>query len=256
MSTLKTLNENQEGLDEEEKEHSRLMKEQENCEKESMHDEPNLDDEEYARMIAISESHSRGDTKMAGLDIEDEEEEKKPLNYRKHSRRGYQPADMDSEEDDDHHRNDESFAKVRSGFNSYDSPFKKQASPVSSFMRRGELTRDTDSSNKFWTPQKYQNTAPYNQNLSSFDRRPFTSQRDLNEEFRQEVVQQVKVRVEELQSKMKSKSDMFYVLRHMCKSLAVYQFRRLSPSRIWRLSDSVYERHFNRIKEGKLVNLV
>ena len=53
MSTLKTLNENQEGLDEEEKEHSRLMKEQENFEKESMHDEPNLDDEEYARMIAI-----------------------------------------------------------------------------------------------------------------------------------------------------------------------------------------------------------
>ena len=51
MSTLKTLNENQEGLDEEEKEHSRLMKKQENFEKESIHDEPNLDDEEYARMI-------------------------------------------------------------------------------------------------------------------------------------------------------------------------------------------------------------
>ena len=107
-----------------------------------------MHDEEYARMITISESHSQGDTKMAGLDIEDEEE-KKPLNYRKHSRRGYQPADMNNEDDDEHHRNDESFAKVGSGFNSYDNPFKKQASPVSSFMRRRELTRDTGSSNKF-----------------------------------------------------------------------------------------------------------
>ena len=33
----------------------------------------------------------------------------------------------------------------------------------------------------------------------------------------QEVVQQVKVRVKELQSKMKRKSDIFYMMRHMCK---------------------------------------
>ena len=218
MSTLKDLGENLEGLDEEEKEHSRLMKVQETFEKESIQEMPNLDDDEYAHMIEMGESFGRGDAKMADLDIEDEEE-KKPLNYRKHSRKEYKEIDNDEEDDELH--NNESSIKMKSGFDSYDNFYKKQSSPVSSFTRRTGLTRDTESSSKFQTPQRYQNAISYNQNISSSNRAPFSSQRDLNEEFRQEVVQLVKVRVEELQSKMKSKSDMYYVLRHMCKKLNV-----------------------------------
>ena len=218
MSTLKDLGENLEGLDEEEKEHSRLMKVQEAFEKESIQEMPNLDDDEYAHMIEMDESLGRGDAKMADLDIEDEEE-KKPLNYRKHSRKEYKEIDNDEEDDELH--NNESSIKMKSGFDSYDNFYKKQSSPVSNFTRRTGLTRDTESSSKFQTPQRYQNAISYNQNISSSNRAPFSSQRDLNEEFRQEVVQLVKVRVEELQSKMKSKSDMYYVLRHMCKKLNV-----------------------------------
>ena len=218
MSTLKDLGENLEGLDEEEKEHSRLMKVQETFEKESIQEMPNLDDDEYAHMIEMGESLGRGDAKMADLDIEDEEE-KKPLNYRKHSRKEYREIDNDEEDDELH--NNESSIKMKSGFDSYDNFYKKQSSPVSSFTRRTGLTRDTESFSKFQTPQRYQNAISYNQNISSSNRAPFSSQRDLNEEFRQEVVQLVKVRVEELQSKMKSKSNMYYVLRHMCKKLNV-----------------------------------
>ena len=74
MSTLKNLDENVEAVEDEEKEHSRLMKEQERFENESIHDMPNIDDDEYARMIGISESLGRGDEKMTDQDIEDEEE--------------------------------------------------------------------------------------------------------------------------------------------------------------------------------------
>ena len=218
MSTLKDLGENTEGLDKEEKEHSRLMKAQETFEKESIQEMPNLDDDEYAHMIETSENLGRGDAKMADLDIEDEEE-KKPLNYRKHSRKEYR--EIDNDEEDDELRNNESSIKMKSGFDSYDNFYKKQSSPVSSFTRRTGLTRDTESYSKFQTPQRYQNAILYNQNISFSNREPFSSQRDPNEEFRQEVVQLVKVRVEEHQSKMKSKSDMYYVLRHMCRKLYV-----------------------------------
>ena len=217
MSTLKNLDENVEAVEDEEKEHSRLMKEQERFENESIHDMPNIDDDEYARMIGISESLGRGDEKMTDQDIEDEEE-KKPLKYRKHSRREYEQIDNEDEEDDEVHNN-ESSIKIKSGFDSYENSYKKQSSPLSSFTKRAGLTRDTESSSKFQTPQRYQNAISYNQNMSSSNKAQFSSQRDLNEEFRQEVVQLVKVRVEELQSKMKSKSDMYYVLRHMCKRL-------------------------------------
>ena len=89
------------------------MKVQETFEKESIQGMPNLDDDEYARMIEISESLGRGDAKMADLDIEDEEEEKL-LNYRKHSRKEYREIDNDEEDDELH--NNESSIKMKSGF--------------------------------------------------------------------------------------------------------------------------------------------
>ena len=89
--------------------------------------------------------------------------------------------------------------------------------PTSSFVKRAAFTRDSDSSSKYQTPQKYLNATSFSKALGPSNRLNSSSIQDSNEIFRQEVVEQIKVRVEELQSKMKSKSDLFYVMRHMCK---------------------------------------
>ena len=93
--------------------------------------------------------------------------------------------------------------------------------PTSNFIKRAAFTRDSDSSSKYQTPQKYLNAPSFSKTLGPSNRLNSSSIQDSNEIFRQEVVEQVKVRVEELQSKMKSKSDMFYVIRHMCKKCFV-----------------------------------
>ena len=93
--------------------------------------------------------------------------------------------------------------------------------PTSSFIKRAAFARDSDSPSKYQTPQKYLNAPSFSKTLGPSIRLNSPSIQDSNEIFRQEVVEQVKVRVEELQSKMKSKSDMFYVMRHMCKKCFV-----------------------------------
>ena len=52
------------GVDEDESEHTRLMKEQEEYEKQSMYEMPNTDDNEYTRLIEISESQRKRDVNM------------------------------------------------------------------------------------------------------------------------------------------------------------------------------------------------
>ena len=52
------------GVDEDESEHTRLMKEQEEYEKQSMYEMPNIDDNEYTRLIEISESQRKRDVNM------------------------------------------------------------------------------------------------------------------------------------------------------------------------------------------------
>ena len=84
-------------------------------------------------------------------------------------------------------------------------------------MRRTAYTRDSEVSSKFKTPQGYVNEIKFGKSTNSSNKVPLSSKRDADEDLNQEIIQLVKVRVEELQSKMKSKSDMFYVLRHMCK---------------------------------------
>ena len=70
------------GVDEDESEHTRLMKEQEEYEKQSMYEMPNIDDNEYTRLIEISESQRRWDVNMEDIELNDEEEEKLPLDSR------------------------------------------------------------------------------------------------------------------------------------------------------------------------------
>ena len=69
------------GVDEDESEHTRLMKEQEEYEKQSMYEMPNIDDNEYTRLIEISESQRKRDVNMEDIELNDEEE-KLPLDSR------------------------------------------------------------------------------------------------------------------------------------------------------------------------------
>ena len=70
------------GVDEDESEHTRLMKEQEEYEKQSMYEMPNIYDNEYTRLIEISESQRKKDVNMEDFELNDKEEEKLPLDRR------------------------------------------------------------------------------------------------------------------------------------------------------------------------------
>ena len=101
-SRNKPFKENIEGLHEEdENEHARLLKEQEEYEIQSMSKMPRLDNSEYARMIEMSENLGRGDVKIDDLEISDDEEEKQPQNNRKDSKEIYELSGRDEEEDKD-----------------------------------------------------------------------------------------------------------------------------------------------------------
>ena len=258
-SRSKKLEENMESLNEEdENEHARLMKEQEDYEIQSMNKMPRHDDSEYARMIEMSENLGRGDAKMEDLEISDDEEEKQPHNNRKDSKERYQRSDRDEEEDGDEVEDDsqKSPGNQKSAFTSNSNLHKKQAFPTSSFLKRTAFTRDSESHDKYQTPQRYPDPALSVKSPSPSSRAHFTLRQDSNERFRQEVVQQVKVRVEELQSRMKSKSDMFYVMRHMCKKWScLNRLRWVSFSRIRWLPDSVHEGYSNWDKKGMLASL-
>ena len=70
------------GAVEDETEHTRLMKEQEEYEKQSMYEMPNIDDNEYTCLIEISESQRKRDVNMEDFELNDEEVEKLPLDSR------------------------------------------------------------------------------------------------------------------------------------------------------------------------------
>ena len=152
MSTLKNLDENVEAVEDEEKEHSRLMKEQERFENESIHDMPNIDDDEYARMIGISESLGRGDEKMTDQDIEDEEEKESHWNIESIAGESMSKIDNEDEEDDEVHNN-ESSIKIKSGFDSYENSYKKQSSPLSSFTKASRINK------RHWIVQQVSNSS-------------------------------------------------------------------------------------------------
>ena len=69
------------------------------------------------------------------------------------------------------------------------------------------------------------------------------------DELHEQIIHGIKVRVEQLQSKIRSKADMYYVLRHMCMILNYYFwfcFRRISFAKLWWMSTSVHARYFGR----------
>ena len=191
------------------------MKEQEKYNQESILEEQDIDDDEYERIIEASEKLDRGDVKMDDLDPQDCVEDK----YSDHianADRGNPRSDYAN--DKSHEVNDGSpLIKRDLSFENFASPSKNLANNVSNFARRGVSTKETSALGGYLTPQK--NFSQFPLSNPRFDTRQevlASSRQDLDEKFRQEILQTVKVRVEELQSKMKSKSDMYYVLRHMC----------------------------------------
>ena len=141
---------------------------------------------------------------------------------------------------------DKYYDSQRSVFDSNINPSKNRIFPTSSFLKRKAFTKDSESSTKYQTPQSYPNAYPFGKTSSP-------SRKDKMKSFRQEIVEQVKVRVEELQSKMKSKSDMFYVMRHMGKKyLWINLLRWLSSLRVRWLSNTVHEGYLDRNKKGML----
>ena len=220
MSARKVLKDNSQSSDDE-AEHERLRKEHEQNEKESINDMKEIDDVEYNRMIKISWNSRNGDANMEDLNIVDDDEENVSNDNDKGNNSNHHNDDDDEEEKEDEDRKMNPFAKKTSHIDSFAQTLKKQTNQVSSFARMADITRDSEISSRFYTPQKPSNSSSLNSQTNSFNRMLFSSDKDLEEELRQGIVQNVKVRIKELQSKMKSKSDMFYVLRHMCK---IYNF--------------------------------
>ena len=192
------------------------MKEQEKYNQESILEEQDIDDDEYERIIEASEKLDRGDAKMDDLDPQDCVEEDKYSDHIANADRGNPRSDYAN--DKSHEVNDGSpLIKRGLSFESFASPPKNLANNVSNFARRGISTKETSALGGYLTPQKNFSQFPLsNPRLDTRQEVLAFSRQDLDEKFRQEILQTVKVRVEELQSKMKSKSDMYYVLRHMC----------------------------------------
>ena len=94
---------------------------------------------------------------MEDLEISDHEEEKKPQNNRKGSKERYQQFDRDKEVDKDETEDDsqKSSGNKKSAFTSNSNLHKKQEFPTSSFLKRTEFTRDSESQYKYQTPQRY-----------------------------------------------------------------------------------------------------
>ena len=78
MSINKSSENSIENVDEDEEEHIKLLRNQEEYEKQLINEMPHLDDNEYSRMIEISENLRRGDVNMENIEINNDEEEKTP----------------------------------------------------------------------------------------------------------------------------------------------------------------------------------
>ena len=164
---------------------------------------PHLDDNEYSRMIEISENFKRGDVNMENIEINNDEEEKTPQDKGVGIRGEHQKVSK-NEDEDKYNDSQRSFLiaiqtlpKIKH--------FQLQASSKEQHLRK---TQSHQASIKLHKAIRMHTLLVKLQVLP---------EKIKMKSFRQEIVEQVKVRVEELQSRMKSKSDMFYVMRHMCK---------------------------------------
>ena len=169
MSIHKSSENSIESVDEDEEEHIKLLRNQEEYEKQLINEMPHLDDNEYSRMIEISENLRRGDVNMENIEINNDEEEKTPQDKSVGIRGKHQKVSKNEDEDK---YND----SQRSFFDSNTNPSKDQTFPTSSFLKRTAFTKDSESSSKYQTPQSYLNAY-------SFGKTSSPSRKDKNEEF-------------------------------------------------------------------------
>ena len=171
------------------------MKEQEKYNQESILEEQDIDDE-YERNNEANEKLDRGDAKMDDLDPQDCIEEDKYSDHIANADRGNPSSGYIN---DKRHRVNDGSPLIKRGlsFESFTSTLKNQANNVSNFARRGVSTKETSALGGYLTQQK----SFYKFSLSSprLDTRQevlASSKQDLNEKFRREFLQTVKVRVE------------------------------------------------------------
>ena len=145
------------------------MRNQEEYEMQLINEMPHLDDNEYSRMIEISENLGRGDVNMENIEINNDEEEKTPQDKRVDLRVEHQKVSRNEDED----KYNES---QRSVFESNINPSKNRTFSTSSFLKRTAFTKDSESSTKYQTPQSYPNAYPFGKTSSP-------SRKDKNEEF-------------------------------------------------------------------------
>ena len=153
---------------------------------------PHIDDAEYARMIEISKNFRRGDTNIDDIEINGDEEEKQPQDMRTELKGEHQSISND-EENEEHDGKQRFLSKQKSAFNTNVNPYQKQVLPTSSFIKRTAFAKDSESSNKYQTPQRYTNVVLFGKVAHSSNKTNLSSRQDQNEEFRWEVVEKVKI---------------------------------------------------------------
>ena len=146
MSIHKSSENSIESVDEEE--HIKHLRNQEKFEKQLINEMPHLDDNEYSRMIEISENLILGDVNMENIEINNYEEEKTPQD----KRLGLRGEDQKVSRNEDEDKYNDS---QRSVFDSNINPSKNRKFPTSSFLKKANFTKDSESSSKYQTPQSY-----------------------------------------------------------------------------------------------------
>ena len=89
---------------------------------------------------------------MEDLNIVDDDEEKISNHNDKGSNINYHNDDDDEEEKEDEDRKINPFAKKTSHIDRFVQTLKKQTNQVSSFARMVDITRDSETSSRFYTP--------------------------------------------------------------------------------------------------------
>ena len=168
MSVHKSSENSIENVDEKEEEHIKFLRNQEEYEKQLINGMPRLDDNDYSRMIKISENFGRGDVEIENIEINNDEE-KTPQDKIVGIKGEHQKVSRNEDEDK---YNDIQISVFDSNINLSEN----RTSPTSSLLKRTAFTKDLESSRKYQTPQSYSNAYP-------FDKTSSPSRKDKNEEF-------------------------------------------------------------------------
>ena len=186
MSSRESKIDSKENSDEEE--HTRLMKEQEKYNQESILEVQDIYDDEYVRIIEAREKLDRGDDKMNNLDLQDCVEEDKYLNHMVNADRG-NPRSGYANDKSHEVNNGLSLIKRGPNFESFDSSFKNQGNNMSNFARRGVTMKETSDLDGYLTLQKKLSLFPLSNPRLDTGREVLASSRqDLDGNFRREIL--------------------------------------------------------------------